>query len=95
MVRPREPRYGFVLLLREMRGPQVKPDPPRDEAYWADHDLSQWWGECSRGFVSSERFSRGGTDRVIERTARTKSREFRKSAPYQSLLGEKKPGEAA
>jgi hypothetical protein len=27
----------------------MKPDPPRDEQYWATHDLKDWKGGCYQG----------------------------------------------
>lgn len=27
----------------------MKPDAPRDETYWKDHDLTLWGAACGRG----------------------------------------------
>jgi hypothetical protein len=39
--------------------------------------ICEWGPECRRGFVSSERFARRG-DKVIKRTNRNLSRQWRK-----------------
>ena len=41
--------------------------------------MSEWGAECGRGFVSNERFARGG-EKVIKRTNRQATRKWRKLA---------------
>jgi hypothetical protein len=59
---------------RLKKSPLHHPGKPLDPAtgIWP---MAEWGLECARGFVSDERFNRGG-DRVIKRTTRTVTRKY-------------------
>ncbi len=47
----------------------MKPDPPRDEKYWATHDLKDWGGTMYRGiaYATSGTPSPAGTKGVVRK----------------------------
>lgn len=54
-----------------------KPDAPRDEAYWANHDLTLWGTACCRGAeykVTGAPVAAGTKDQVRKISAGRKAR---------------------
>jgi hypothetical protein len=63
----------------------MKPDPPRDEKYWATHDLKDWKGGCFQGipYASSGWAPPAGTKGVVRKisTGRKKHRGMASDPP--------------